>query len=141
MNPNKYNPDNIIKKGNRDKWVLSKTYMRNLRKLRSLLRQKSAYINQSHREMINKLLAESVNFIVEDMTFKGLARRTKETECLDNMTEVKQKDSSIKTVNKFCRKKHFGRSLNNRASAMFLILLSEKAASHGGVYKVDTKEF
>jgi len=44
--------------------------------------------------------------------------------------------------NKFCRKKRFGRSMNNRAPALFLTLLSEKAAAYGGgVYKVDTKAF
>ena len=142
MNPNKYNTDGTIKKGNRDKWVFSKTYIKNLRKLRSLYRQKSAYIKQSHREMINRLLAESINFIVEDMSFKGLARRAKETKRSDKTTEIKQKDGSVKAVNKFCRKKRFGRSMNNRAPALFLTLLSEKAAAYGGgVYKVDTKEF
>ena len=142
MNPNKYNADGTIKKGNRDKWVFSKTYIKNLRKLRSLYRQKSAYIKQSHREMINKLLEESVNFIVEDMSFKGLARKAKETKRSDKTTEIKQKDGSVKAVNKFCRKKRFGRSMNNRAPALFLTLLSEKAAAYGGsVYKVDTKKF
>lgn len=142
MSPNKYNADGTIKKGNHDKWVFSKTYMRNLRKLRSLYRQRSAYIKQSHREMINKLLDKSVYFIVEDMTFKGLASRAKETKRSDKTTEIKQKDGGVKTVNKFCRKKRFGRSMNNRAPALLLTLLSEKAAAYGGgVYKVDTKKF
>lgn len=141
-NPDKYKPDGTIDKSNHDKWVYSKTYLKNLNRLKSLYRQKSAYIKQSHEEMINKLLEESVNFVVEDMSFKGLQRKSKNTERSNKISDIKQKDGSVKQVHKYKRKKRFGKSLNNRAPASFITILARKATLYGGdVYKVDTKSF
>ena len=141
-NPAKYKPDGTIDKTNHDKWVYSKTYLKNLNRLKSLYRQKSAYIKQSHEEMINRLLEESVNFVVENMSFKGLQRKSKNTERNDKISDIKQKDGTIKQVHNYKRKKRFGKSLNNRAPASFITTLSRKALLYGGgVYKVDTKSF
>lgn len=141
-NPGKYNPDGTINKSNRDRWIYTKTYLKNLNRLRSLYRQKAAYIKQCHEQMINELLPDSVNFIIEDITFNGLQRRTKSTERQDKTTGIVQKDGSIKQVHKFKRKKRFGRSLNDRAPASFVTILSRKAALYGGgVYNVQTKDF
>ena len=141
-NPAKYKPDGTIDKTNHDKWIYSKTYLKNLNRLKCLYRQKSAYIKQSHEEMINRLLEESVNFVVEDMSFKGLQRKSKNTERNDKISDIKQKDGTIKQVHKYKRKKRFGKSLNNRAPASFITILSRKALLYGGdVYKVDTKRF
>ena len=141
-NPGKYNPDGTINKSNHNRWIYTKTYLRNLNRLRSLYRQKAAYIKQCHEQMVNELLSDSVNFIVEDMTFKGLQRRTKSTERQNKTTDIVQKDGSIKQVHKFKRKKRFGRSLNDRAPASFITILNRKAALYGGgVYKVQTKDF
>ena len=141
-NPDKYKPDGTIDKDNHDKWVYSKTYLKNLNRLKSLYRQKSAYIKQSHEEMINKLLEKSVNFVVEDMSFKGLQRKSKNTERNDKISNIKQKDGTVKQVHKYKRKKRFGKSLNKRAPASFITILSRKAFLYGGdVYKVDTKSF
>lgn len=141
-NPKKYNEDGTINKENHDKWKLSKTYIKSLNWLKSLYRQKSAYIKQSHEHMANELLADSINFIVEDMSFKGLQRRSKTTERQEKETAVTQKDGSVKKVHKYKRKKRFGKSLNNRAPASFITILNRKATLYGGgVYKVNTKEF
>ena len=56
--------------------------------------------------------------------------------------EVKQKDGTVKVIQKYKRKKRFGRSINRRAPARFLLELERKVESVGGVYaEVDTKEF
>lgn len=141
-NPNKYKSDGTIDKSNHDRWIYSKTYLKNLNRLKSLYRQKSAYIKQSHEETINKLLVESVNFVAEDMSFKGLQRKSKNTERNNKVSDIKQKDGSVKHVHKYKRKKRFGKSLNNRAPASFVTILLRKAVLYGGnVYKVDTKSF
>ena len=45
-------------------------------------------------------------------------------------------------IQKYKRKKRFGRSINRRAPARFLLELERKVESVGGVYaEVDTKEF
>lgn len=141
-NPNKYKSDGTIDKSNRGKWIYSKTYLKSLNRLKALYRQKAAYIKQSHEEMINKLLKESVNFVVEDMSFKGLQCKSKNTERSDKVSDIKQKDGSVKQIHKYKRKKRFGKSLNNRAPASFITILLRKATLYGGdVYKVDTKSF
>jgi len=141
-NPDKFKEDGTIDRSNHDKWVYSKTYLKNLKKLKSLYRQKAAYIKQSHEEMIKELLTNSVNFIVEDMSFKGLQRKSKTTERSDKISEIKQKNGSVKRIHKYKRKKRFGKSLNNRAPASFITILTTKASLYGGsVCKVNTKEF
>jgi transposase len=141
-NPDKYNPDGTFKKGNRDRWVYTKTYIRNRNLLRSLYRKKSAYIKQSHEELCNILLRDSVNFIVEEMSFKGLQKRSRKTERSNRTTDIVQKDGSVRSVHKYKRKKRFGRSLNNRAPALFLTILERKCSLYGGhLLKADTKKF
>ena len=141
-NPLKYRSDGTINSSNHDKWVFSKTYFKLRDKLASIYRKKSAYIKQSHEELINSLLKDSVNFITEDMSFSGLQRRAKKTERQDKISEVKQKDGSTKKVRKYKRKKRFGRSLNNRAPASFIAILERKAKLYGGLLcKVNTKKF
>jgi hypothetical protein len=142
MNPQKYNSDGTINKQNHDKWVYSNTYIKNRRKLKSLYRQKSAYTKQSHEIMCNRLLENSSQFFVEDMNFKGLQRRAKKTERQEKPTGIKQKDGTTKAVYKYKKKKRFGRSLNNRAPSMFLVILKRKVELYGGSLEtIDTKEF
>jgi hypothetical protein len=142
MNPQKYNSDGTINKQNHNRWVYSNTYIKNRRKLKSLYRQKSAYTKQSHEIMCNRLLENSSHFFVEDMNFKGLQRRAKKTERQEKPTGIKQKDGTTKAVYKYKKKKRFGRSLNNRAPSMFLVILKRKVELYGGSLEtIDTKEF
>jgi len=141
-NPNKYNPDGTIKKGNRDKWVFSKTYFRSRWKLKSLYRQKAAYTKQSHEELCNRLLADSNTFVIESMTYKGLQRKSQKIERNDRLSDIRQKDGTIRQIYKYKRRKRFGRSLNNRAPAMFLTILERKSVFYGGqVFKINTQSF
>lgn len=141
-NPGKYNSDGTVNKGNRERWVFSRTYQKNHRKLRSLYRQKAAYIKQSHEELCNELLLDSSEFIVEDMAYKRLQKRSRKTERSDKETLVTKPDGNAKGIHKYKRKKQFGRSLNNRAPAEFLMILERKCSLYGGrLLKADTREF
>ncbi len=141
-NPDKYNPDGTIDKSNHDRWEFSKTYIRLGNRLKYLYRVRSDYIKQSHSRLINKLLKDARNFYIEDMDYKALAKRSKNTERSDRIYEVKAEDGSIKQVHKYKRKIRFGRSLNNRAPALFIHLLEQKAALYGGsVTKIATKDY
>ena len=142
-NPNKYKPDGTIDKSNKDRWVFSKTYLKLRNRLKSLYRQKSEYTDQSHRHYINRLIADSVNFITEEMNFSALQKRSKKkAERSDRDSVVVKKDGSEKSVHKFKRKKRYGSSMNNRSPARFLVLLEHKAKLYGGtVCKVDTWNF
>lgn len=141
-NLDKYNEDGTINKSNHDKWKFSNTYLRDRDKLKSLYRQKSAYTKQSHERMCNKLIRDSVNFIVEDMDFSALQRRSKKTERQEKVSDVKKKDGTVIKIRKYKKKKRYGRSMNNRSPSMFISILERKAAQYeGNVFRVDTKKF
>lgn len=126
-NPNKYNLDGTIVKSNRDKWIYSKTCKKKMRQLTALYRRKAAYIKQSHRILCNELIQCASVIYIEKMDFKALQKRSKKTERSDKLSNIKQKDGSVKQIHKYKRKKRFGSSLNNRAPASFLEILEYKA--------------
>ena len=104
------------------------------RLLKSLYRKKHAYIVDSHRKLCNKLITIARYFPVEKMHFQALQKRAKETKRQEKKTEVKQKNGTVKVIQKYKQKKRFGRSINRRAPARFLLELKRKAEAVGGVY-------
>lgn len=76
------------------------------------------------------------------MSFKGLQKKSAKTERQEKLSDVKNKDGTVRRVHKYKRKKRFGHSLNNRAPAELIAILTRKAEMYGGgVYKVRTKDF
>ena len=55
-NPNKYNENGTIKKGNRDEWIYSNNYLKAKSKRKELYRKQSEIRKQDHYKMINELL-------------------------------------------------------------------------------------
>ena len=55
------------------------------------------------------------------MHFQALQKKATETKRQEKKTEVKQKDGTVKVIQKYKRKKRFGRSINRRAPARFLL--------------------
>ena len=142
-NPDNFNSDGTVKKRKDCKpWVFSNSYKATRRKRKTLYRKKSAYILHSHRNLCNRLLENADSFIVEKMDYAALAKRSSKTERRNKPTGVIQKDGTVKTVNKFKRKKRFDRSINRRSPSRFLSELKRKAESSGGVYaEVNTQTF
>ena len=141
-NPEKYKPDGTIDKNNHDRWTFSKTYYRLRRELRYLYRTKSEYIKHSHNALVNRLLKNAKYFIIEDMDYAALAKQSKKTERSDKISDVVSKDGTVKHVHKYKRKKRFGKSLNNRAPALFIRQLEQKVSTYdGSVTKIATKDF
>lgn len=141
-NPKKYNPDGTIIKNNRDKWIYSKTCKKKMRQLTALYRQKAAYIKQSHRLLCDELIQSASVIYIEEMNFKALQKRAKKTERSDKLSDIKQKDSSVKKIHQYKRKKRFGKSLNNRAPASFLQILEYKASRYNvSVAYINTKTY
>ena len=141
-NPAKYKPDGIIDKNDHSRWTFSKTYIRLRRERKSLYRAKSEYIKHSHHALVNRLLEDARYFIIEDMDYAALAKQSKRTERSDKISDIASKDGTVKQVHKYKRKKRFGKSLNNRAPALFIRQLEQKASAYGGsVTKIMTKDF
>ena len=134
-NPKYYNPNGTIKRLKRKhgqkqkrKWKYSKRYYRLRAKLRNLYRKLADIRKMEHNILANELLQHGNEFVVEDMNYKALQKRSKET-------KVNPKTGRAHT------KKRFGKSLSRCAPAMFISILNKKANRYGGsVIKVDTFE-
>ena len=124
-NPNKFNENGTIIKGNRDKWIQNNHYIiiKNIRK--ELFRKQSEIRKQSHNILANELLNLGNKFYVETMSYKGLQKRSKNT--------------TINKNGKYNTKKRFGKSLANKAPAMFLTILDNKLKwNNTELYKINT---
>ena len=134
-NPKYYNPNGTIKRLKRQhgqkqkrKWKYSKRYYRLRAKLRNLYRKLADIRKMEHNILANELLAYGNEFVVEDMNYKALQKRSKET-------KINAKTGRAHT------KKRFGKSLSRCAPAKFITILTNKAVRNGGsVIKVDTFE-
>ena len=121
MNPENYNPNGTIVAG-RKLWKKSKRYLRTQYKLKALMRKQKDIRKYQHECLANYIVSLGNVAYVEDMNFRALQRRSKET-------------TKTKTGRYKC-KKRFGKSLANRAPAMFLEILSRKI----NVVKINTVE-
>ncbi len=127
MNPDNYNKDGTVRKG-RKHWKKSNTYRKIQRRYQNLCRKRAAIVKQSHEREANRLMAQEDRFYVETMNFQGLAKRVQET----------KRDDSDRCK----RKSGFGKSIANRAPAMFLSILERKLNAQGGcLRKIDTVRF
>jgi len=111
-NPNKFNKDGTIIKGNRDKWIKSNHYIKIQTELKCLQQKQADIRKQSHNKLANHILKLGDKFYVEQMNYSGLQKRTKKT--------TKNKDG------KFNKKKRFGKSLANKAPAMLIEIINRK---------------
>ena len=134
-NPQYFNSNGTIKRLKRQhgqkqkrKWKYSKRYYRLRAKLRNLYRKLADIRKMEHNILANELLAYGNEFVVEDMNYKALQKRSKET-------KINAKTGRAHT------KKRFGKSLSRCAPAKFITILTNKAVRNGGsVIKVDTFE-
>ena len=127
MNPNKYNSNGTIKKGNKDKWIKSNKHIKLQNKYKELYRKQSAIRKQCHYELIAKILPLGNEFYVETMNYSGLQKKNKETE--------------KNNKGKFKKKKRFGKNIANKAPSMFLTMLNQKLEYHGlKLNKINTQK-
>jgi hypothetical protein len=140
-NPDNYNEDGTYKKG-KHKWILSEKCRKYQRQIRILYRKQTAYIYTSHHNLANRIIRNAGSVVTEQMNWKALAKRSKNTERLEKESEVKAKDGTIKTVHKYKRKKRFGRSVKNRSPGLFQKTIKAKCIQQDIPYfEVDTKAF
>lgn len=134
-NPQYFNSDGTIKrlkrkhghKQRRD-WKYSKRYFRLKAKLRDLNRRLADIRKMEHNILANELLEHGNEFVIEDMNYKALQKRSKET-------KINAKTGRTHT------KKRFGKTIGRCAPALFITILGQKASRYGGsVIKVSTFE-
>jgi len=128
INSNKYNDDGTINTQNKNKWIYSNRYLKAKNRYKELYRKQKEIRRQSHNNLANFILSLGNEFYVEDMNFKGLQLRAKETTINDK-------------TGKYNRKKRFGKSLANKAPSLFLTILNNKLKFQDNkLVKVDTRE-
>ena len=127
-NPDNYNPDGTICRGKKLVWRQSKHYKKLVGKARELQRKNADIRKYQHTCLANYVLSLGNEVIIEPMQYRGLQRRAKET----------KKDAS----GRYLRRKRFGKSLANKAPAMFITILEGKLKQYGGeLEKVDIFSF
>lgn len=125
-NPDNFNEDGTIKRGVKLVWVESNHYKQLRNKVRELHRKNADIRKYQHICLANYTLSLGTEIYVETMNYSALQKRSKKTEKNDK--------------GKYKRKKRFGKSLANKAPAMFLTILDLKLKMLGyeGIKKVDT---
>ena len=137
-NPDNYNEDGTIKKGKK-RWKYSKTCLKDKRRLKTLLRKKADYTRHEHNERANRIVSSCDTYVYEEMNFKALAKRSKNTERQDKPTDIRQKDGTIKKVRKYKRRKRFGKSILDRSPGYQVTAIEQKMKQYGGTFlRTDT---
>lgn len=128
-NPNKYNENGTIKRGNHDKWVESKNYIKDRNKLHELQRKAAAKKKLVQIDYINRLISEGNRLIIEDNDISSWTARKKETE--------------VKPDGRCASKKRYGKSVASSAPSQFLTLVINKFKhlyGNDSVYMVNQKD-
>jgi hypothetical protein len=124
--PQNFNKDGTVKKGKLT-WHYSKHYIKAKNRLKDLYRCQADIRRLDHNIMANEIIKNCNTVYVEEMNFKALQKKSKNTEKNEH--------------GKFKRKKRFGKSLAKKAPAMFLTILENKLKAKGGLYyEVNTRE-
>lgn len=123
-----FNKNGTIKKGKLN-WVYSHHYEKMKNQVRELERKNAAIRKYQHVCLANEVISLGTEIYVENMSFSGLQRRAKETTYNQNGRPN--------------RKKRFGKSIANRAPAMFLTILKQKLQIYADVeiHEVNTQKF
>jgi hypothetical protein len=104
------------------KWNYSNKYKKNRTKVAELKRKQAATRKLQHNELSNQIIKQGNCFRIEDMRYKSMVKRAKET-------------TKNKKTGKYNSKKRFGKSIGNKAPAMFMTILENKAKALGGTYE------
>lgn len=129
-NPDNYNEDGTPRrpsKGHKLQWTYSKNYQELAGKVREFERKNAAIRKYEHCCLANRILLYGDEIYIEKMSFKGLQKRASETKIGKN--------------GRYARKKRFGKSLANRAPAMFQTILENKLKQYGGTYNGEINTF
>lgn len=112
-NPHRYNDDGTIKRG-RGRWVYSKETLATKEEIAEVQRIQATQRKIDHQTLANEIVQMGDRFVVEQMSFKGLQARAKETEISE-------------TTGRFKRKGRFGKSILNHAPTMLIEMIRYKA--------------
>lgn len=127
-NPGNFCSDGTIRRGIKLTWNYSNHYQKLAGEIRMLQRKNADIRKYQHYCLANDVLALGNEVYVETMNFRALQRRARET--------------TVNERGRFNCKKRFGKSLANKAPAMFILFLEKKLEASGGkLHRVNTSAF
>lgn len=121
-NPQNYNEDGTIKKDTKTFkkfWYKSNNQKLTEDKLKYLYQKRSEKLKYSHNVLAKEILKLGNEFIVEDMNYQALTKRSKRT-------EISEKTGRYKS------KKRFGKSIANHAPSMLVTRLKTLVKYNNG---------
>ena len=133
MNPENYREDGTIRKGKKT-WKKSRRYRKLQKQYRNLSRIAAENRHFAINEDVNHIRELGNVFVTEPGNAKKMQKRAKKTERQEKLSEVKQKDDTVKMIHKYKRKKRHGRSIQNRCPGYFQAQVKAKFERSGGVY-------
>ena len=124
-NADNYNAEGTISKG-KHKWNRSKHYQKTLNQLQEIYRKQHQIRKYQHECLANFVISLGNKVYVEKMNFAALSKKSKKVEKNEK--------------GKFKRRKRFGKSIANRAPAMFLAILDRKLKKYDRkLIEIDTQ--
>mgnify|MGYP006873036963 CR=1 FL=1 len=124
-NVDNYNADGTISKG-KHKWKRSKHYQKTLDKLKEIYRKQRQIRKYQHECLANLVISLGDKVYVEKMNFAALSKKSKKVEKNEK--------------GKYKRRRRFGKSIANRAPAMFLAILDRKLKKYDRkLIEIDTQ--
>ncbi|NRD81118.1 hypothetical protein HPT25_27895 [Bacillus sp. BRMEA1] len=128
-NPHRFLSDGTVKKGKKEQWVRSQSFLKTLFQLKEVYRKRQAVLKEQHGRLANHVLSLGNEVYLEKMHFQGLAKRAKET-------KINEK------TGKYQRKKRFGKSIGSYAPSLFVKILKQKLTYQGKeLHEVNTITF
>jgi hypothetical protein len=110
-----------------EKWIFSNNFIKLRNNSQDIQRKQAAKRRQSHCRLANEVLRTGNEFFIETMNYQGLQKRAKES-------KISEK------TGKFQRKKRFGKSIANKAPALFVSILEYKGKYLGApLHKINTR--
>lgn len=125
-NPDKFEANGKVKKGTKC-WNYSNRYRKLAARRKEWHRKIRVKRKQAHEQLANQVIALGLDVRTEEMQYKGLQKRAKQT-------------TRNKRNGKINKKKRFGKSLGNRAPAMLLSIVDRKLHYYGlSLKKIETR--
>ena len=121
-NPDNYNTDGTIKKNTKTfkrKWVKTKNYKKYEYRLKELERKNALNRKYAINEDLNILGTFGDTVITEKNEAKKLQKKANKTKRQEKKSIITKKDGTEITVNKYEKKKRYGKSIKNRCPGYF----------------------
>lgn len=127
-----YDSDGKHIRGKRIKY--SSSMRKSKMRLRSLYRKQHVYVLQSNNRLKNKWLEAAGSIVkIENMSYKGLQRKSSKTERQGKESIVINKTGQKRSVHKYKRRKRFGGSILKHSPSRFLASIRQKVTSNCGI--------